>query len=360
MPIAAKIHDSDIRKIVKSDKYNYIFNKKSGLFIRWGEEADDDPEYSPLGPEILDVEISSGGCESGKRAGCKFCYKTNISREVHHMTLPEFIHVLDIMKPNLTQVAFGITSVEANPDFYAMCEYCREKGVVPNFTLSGMDPIWETPEKLQPFIDITGSMAVSAYASDTNPEQLKQCLEQAFSLSSNKRNTYIHFMLSEETVTYIPEIVDFYATKPKENSPILVLLGIKPRGMGKNFHPVTQETFDNITNLIMDKNILLGMDSCTHPKFEAWVLKYKPEIADHILIHSEPCESGIFSFYVDSSSKAWPCSFCEGLSAQWDLTKVSDYNEFLSKVWHGKDLVVFRDTLKITNRSCPMFNLTGE
>jgi hypothetical protein len=46
-------------KIVNHPKYNYIFNTKTGLFIRWGKSTNDDPILSPLGPEILDIEVST-------------------------------------------------------------------------------------------------------------------------------------------------------------------------------------------------------------------------------------------------------------------------------------------------------------
>jgi hypothetical protein len=56
-------------KFLKSDTYNYIFNKENGQFFRWGKTRDDDPLFSPFGPEILDLEISKGRC----LGGCKFC-----------------------------------------------------------------------------------------------------------------------------------------------------------------------------------------------------------------------------------------------------------------------------------------------
>lgn len=59
-------------KKVRMTGYNYNFNPHNGFFARWGKTLKDDPEYSPLGPEILDMEISTI-CDSG----CAFCYKSN-------------------------------------------------------------------------------------------------------------------------------------------------------------------------------------------------------------------------------------------------------------------------------------------
>jgi hypothetical protein len=61
--------DSDDAKIVIGDDYNYLYMKKSGFFQRWGKSVNDDPMFAPLGPEILDLEISVNGCSKG----CPFC-----------------------------------------------------------------------------------------------------------------------------------------------------------------------------------------------------------------------------------------------------------------------------------------------
>jgi hypothetical protein len=47
-----QLKDSPNGRIVTSETYNYIFNKKSGFFARWGRTQEDDPQYSPIGPEI--------------------------------------------------------------------------------------------------------------------------------------------------------------------------------------------------------------------------------------------------------------------------------------------------------------------
>jgi intein/homing endonuclease len=56
-------------KMVQSPTYNYIMNERTGLFKRWGKDLDDNPQYSPIGNEILDLEVSTI-CHQG----CKFCF----------------------------------------------------------------------------------------------------------------------------------------------------------------------------------------------------------------------------------------------------------------------------------------------
>lgn len=61
--------DSSRAKVVVGPDYNFIFIKESGFFQRWGRTVNDDPLYSPIGPEILDIEISVNGCPNA----CPFC-----------------------------------------------------------------------------------------------------------------------------------------------------------------------------------------------------------------------------------------------------------------------------------------------
>jgi hypothetical protein len=66
----AQILVSDTHRVLKSEDYNYVFNLENGQFARWGKTQEDDPSWSPFGPEIMDIEISEGeGCP----LSCPFC-----------------------------------------------------------------------------------------------------------------------------------------------------------------------------------------------------------------------------------------------------------------------------------------------
>ena len=61
-------------KLFRSPEYNYNFDLVTGRFERWGKTENDDPTWSPFGPEIMDIEI---GADGGCPMTCKFCYKGN-------------------------------------------------------------------------------------------------------------------------------------------------------------------------------------------------------------------------------------------------------------------------------------------
>lgn len=70
------VSETPTKKIVRSKTYNYNFDKETGFFARWGKTKEDDPLFSPFGPEILDIEITTK-CDGVGGKLCPFCYKSN-------------------------------------------------------------------------------------------------------------------------------------------------------------------------------------------------------------------------------------------------------------------------------------------
>lgn len=64
-----KIVDSQNGKLLISENYKFIFDKRSGFFERWGARREDDPQFSPIGPELADIAITENGCSMG----CHYC-----------------------------------------------------------------------------------------------------------------------------------------------------------------------------------------------------------------------------------------------------------------------------------------------
>jgi len=148
-------------RTLQSPRYNYLFRKSDGFFARWGETKQHDPEYSPFGPEIADIEISTV-CHGVGCKPCSFCYKSNTARG-HNMRLDTFKRVFTALPPTVTQIAFGIGDIDANPDLWAILRHCREYDVVPNITING-DRM--TDEHYQRLASLCGAVAVSHYNDD--------------------------------------------------------------------------------------------------------------------------------------------------------------------------------------------------
>jgi hypothetical protein len=70
------IKDTETSKTVDAldGSFHSKFDKFTGEFSRWGKTEDEDPSWLPIGPEILDLEISVNGCPNN----CKFCLPAGV------------------------------------------------------------------------------------------------------------------------------------------------------------------------------------------------------------------------------------------------------------------------------------------
>jgi len=148
-------------KKVRSKAYNYNFDYVTGFFARWGCLFKDNPMFSPLGPELLDVELTTI-CSGPDGTPCSFCYKGN-TLSGKNMSLDLFKKIFHKVPTNLTQIAFGVdASCTSNPEVWDIFDYCRNNSynkVVPNVTVSNISE--QTAERLA---KVCGAVAVSRYA----------------------------------------------------------------------------------------------------------------------------------------------------------------------------------------------------
>lgn len=153
-------------KLVSVPGYNLIFDRKTGFMARWGRNKTDNPVFSPVGPEIMDLEVSTICHGIGKtmetRVPCSWCYKSNTATG-ENMSFETFQKVFEKFPATLTQIAYGIGSIESNPDLWKIMEYTRSKNVIPNVTVNGMGIDQETAQRL---VKLCGAVAVSHYGDD--------------------------------------------------------------------------------------------------------------------------------------------------------------------------------------------------
>ena len=68
----------------------------------------------------------------------------------------------------------------------------------------------------------------------------------------------------------------------------------------------------------------------------------------------EPCESGLFSSYINCYGKFVYCSFAEGIEKEID---VLDCYDFLEDVWNSDQVIEWRKNLIENKRNCPIYDL---
>lgn len=273
------------------------------------------------------------------------CYKGNTNEAPTNMSFETFKTIFHKVASSKTlgQIAFGISGVQTNPDFLKMMRYSRENGVIPNFTLSGIDL---TDELADEIAKLAGALAVSLYATDKNI-----CYDTVKKFTDRGMNQVnIHLMLSKETMPLVKEFINDRKNDPRlSKMNAVVFLGVKGKGRAKNhYHSVDSNEFAALVRTLMLLNINFGFDSCSAPKFEKSIKEDKllsREQKEQLLRMSESCESGLFSSYINTAGKFFMCSFAEGEGDWIKGIDVVNCDNFLEDVWYHPKVIAYRNRL---------------
>jgi hypothetical protein len=340
-------------KVFKTENYNYIFNRDNGFFARWGKTSDDDPLYSPFGPEILDLEVSTicGGIDG---INCSHCYKSN-SVCGENMNFQTFKSIFHKMPETLTQIAFGVGDIDGNPDLFDIFHYCihnKYNKVVPNITINGFNITDEIADKL---VKYCGAVAVSRYDRDYCYNTVQKLI------SKGMKQINIHMLVCEETYDSCLQVMkDYHHDKRLKGLNAIVFLLLKPKGEKNNFTIIKEKKYyKDIINYAFSNNINIGFDSCFAPLFLGCIKGRKDFKKIDRLVES--CESTLFSSYINVKGLYYPCSFVED---EWKGIDVLNCNDFIKDVWYGEETVKFREKLlkqeniiSKTCRFCPVFDI---
>jgi MoaA/NifB/PqqE/SkfB family radical SAM enzyme len=329
-------------KQVITPEYNMIFDTESGDMMRFGRTVHEDPLYSPIGPELADIEISTI-CNGIHGIPCAHCYKSNGPRG-ENMTLETFKKVFHRLPGSVTQIAFGIGDIYANPEMFDIFRYCREHGVIPNVTINGTNL---TPMRAQMLAELCGAVAVSLYDDTELCFLTVQRLHKA-----GLKQVNIHAMLSEETFLRCNMAIQTCATKEYRNIVhALVFLSLKQVGRGSGYTPVSDKHFKDIVEHGIASGVTIGFDSCSCNRFMD-VVEQDARYAQC----AEPCESTLFSIYINVHGDVYPCSFCEhaDIPAMWKIGNILDepYFDFLHNVWYAPICSGIRAKLLEQGRNC--------
>lgn len=331
-------------KIFKSSYYNYSFDPKTGVFMRWGRHIREDAVIAPA-PEIADIEISTV-C-NGLGTPCKFCYKSN-TKVGRNMNFDTFKKVFDKFPKSLTQIAFGIGDLKANEDIFRIFEYCRVNEVVPNATINGFNLTRVDAEILA---KLCGAVAVSRY----NPKDV--CYDAVKMLTDfGMKQVNIHQLVAAETMQNCMDTISDIKTDARLGSlNAIVFLSLKPKGTRNTLVTAEQEDYKRLIDTCLERDIHFGFDSCAAHNFLKAVRGTKREKEFRVL--TEPCESSLFSCYINVEGKYFPCSFSEGTGNWKEGLDVVDCKDFIEDIWNHPKTLRFRSDLLARCRECPLFNI---
>jgi radical SAM protein with 4Fe4S-binding SPASM domain len=343
-----------------SEGYNLVFDTDTGFMARWGKTQDEDPVMCPVGPEIADIEISTIchgiGKDMASRRPCSFCYKANTGCGTN-MSLATFRKVLATFPKVLTQVALGIGDIDSNPDLWDIMTHCRVNGVVPNLTTNGMGVTDWIAAKLA---SRCGAVAVSHYGMDD------LCFGTVERLNgAGLKQVNIHKLIARESYESCFTLIDKVKSDPRlAGLKAIVFLLLKPKGERNRYSPLTDlDQYRKLVAYALEKGVAIGMDSCSAPM----ALRSLPASA---IPSIEPCESGLFSIYVNAAGQLFPCSFSEGTPGWETGVDLLTAGDFTKDVWHGSRMETWRAGLLGSStgcrgcsvqkfcRSCPIYPVT--
>lgn len=332
---------------LSSDNHNYAFHVKTGVRARWGKTLEDDPDWGF--PELVDMELTSI-CTHG----CRWCYKSNTANGIN-MSLDTFKNIFHKLPKTVRQIAFGVDAYgTSNPDMLAIMDYCRNNDynyVVPNVTVADI-----TDGMADSLAKVCGAVAVSRY------EDKNRCYDSVKRLTDRGlAQTNIHCLTSLDTAGWIMETFEDIQKDPRLSElNAIVLLSLKKKGRGAMFDKLSKEEYEFLINYAMDKKIQWGADSCSALRcMEA--VKNRPDY-EYLKMLIEPCESGLFSAYIDVHGDFYPCSFAAGTKDWTTGISVSGCDTFLKDIWHHARVEEWRSKLIATKegntcRNCPLFEI---
>lgn len=323
-------------------KYTTIFDSSTGFYAR-AFDVDFEP-FMAEAPHLIDIGIM-GGCVHGKSGLCMKagiqCYQNAPNSSKPNMTLENYKKILDEV-PSLTQVALGgAGDPDMHENFEEILAYTREKGIVPNFTTSGLGM---TPEKAKICKKYCGAVAVSAYS------RLKPDMTESNEYTNNAVKilldagvtTSMHYVLGNNTI-------DEAITRLENNLfpsglHAIIFLLHKNVGLGteanvlKYDDPRVIKFFNLIDN--GDFPFKIGFDSCSIPGILNLCKNIDPMSID-------TCEGGRYSMYISADMVAYPCSFD---NQDKIYAYQMDENHGVIDAWDSEQFERFRSHLR---NSCP-------
>ena len=260
---------------------------------------------------------------------------------------------------NLTQIAFGIGSIDANPELWDIMEYTRAEGYIPNITINGTRMTQDDYDELA---SVCGAVAVSNYGKDlcyNAVQKLNEAMERI--PNATLRQVNIHQLLAKETLDTCWDLLkDVKEDKRLGGLNAAVFLLLKPKGKRNKLTQLRNGSlYRDMITYALDNKLRIGFDSCTAPSFLRAIdgrhdYKRLAEMA-------EACESSCFSWYVDVDGVSWPCSFSAG-EPEIEGINLLEIDDFIKDVWNAPSTVGFRDKLIKSHechgcRRCPIWDL---
>ena len=251
------------------------------------------------------------------------------------MSFKKFKKLFSRFPKCLTQIAFGIGDIDSNPDLYKIMNHCRVNKIIPNITINGSRM---TDYHYKQLVSLCGAVAVSHYDDNTCFNTVKRLSKEGL------KQVNIHKLLCEETYNDCFKIIDSNV----KGLNAVVFLWLKPKGIRNSFTQlISLKKYKKLVDYAFEKKANIGFDSCSASTFLKAVKDNNNFKELEMMV--EPCESTLFSYYINVDGVGYPCSFTEG--ENYKGIDVLNCNNFIKDIWFHKETKKFRNKL-INNKNC--------
>lgn len=327
------------------NEFASIFHPNTGAYARSGVIAANEngecydsevDSFMTEFPELIDVGIMQT-CVCAKKCNVD-CYQKAIDRSGENMSLENFKRIVDECKGKTFQFALGgAGDVDTHEDFEEMLRVCREAGIIPNFTTSG---ITMTKKKAEICKKYCGAIAVSEHFAEYTNKAIDMLLEAGV-------KTNIHYVLSNKTIDDAINKLKNGGFKKGINAVVFLLY--KNVGLGKteNILSTSDERVKEFFKLV-DRggyDFKIGFDSCTVPA----VLNFTHNVLRESV---DTCEGGRWSCYITADMKMLPCSF-DNQELRWAVD-ISEGKSSIAEAWKSKEFEEFRGHFRQSCGKCKM------
>lgn len=328
-------------------RFAEMFNEETGFYVRSGvmdlngEDTGVDP-FMRNYPSLIDVGIM-GGCIHGKSGLCiqsgVECYQNGLNISKSNMSFDNFKKLIDESAGKSFQFALGGRGdANKHEEFGKFIEYAKSKGIICNYTTSGLQL---TEEEVRLTKEFCGACAVSEYRSPYTRKAIQMLVDAGM-------KTNIHYVLSNSSIDEAINKLENNGFDEGINAVIFLLH--KPVGLGSWENVLRPDNIKvNKFFEIIDNNTLpfkVGFDSCSC----SGIVNFTSKIAHESI---EPCEAARHSMYIDAEMNAMPCSFCNQDSSQF----VSLNTNTIKNAWDGVIFENFRNKAKNACVGCKMKHL---
>lgn len=329
-----------IKCVDRKNRFVEIFNPQTGFYARSGvidengKDTGEDPFMRSF-PGLIDVGVM-GHCVHGASGLCfksgVQCYQNGLKTQEPNMTLDNFKRIVDECKGKTFQLALGGRGdVDQHENFAEILKYCRENGIVPNFTSSGLG---FTDEIVSLCKEYCGAVAISWYRQKHTYRAIQMLLDAGV-------KTNIHYVLGENSIE--EAIMRLKSNGFPAGINAVIFLLHKPVGLGSEENvlrmdnPLVKQFFEIVDT--QKFNFKIGFDSCSIPA----VLNLTHNIDNDSI---DTCEGARWSMYITSNMLALPCSF-DNQELRWafDISNAS-----IQDAWNSPQFEDFRNHFRM---SCP-------